>query len=468
MQAIRTAEPRLGHLLRVLVDHQLYRVLGFSSVHHYVRERLGLSVRKAWALLKIEKTVRRAPAFAEAYAQGTLSWVRALALLPVVDRENAVGWVERANAVTVRRLADEVNWVLNARDLYGPATSRGPPPLDTRLGSAVFPNDAAPGPFECRKTSLASSVQIGAAASRVEVPKVGNAPAGTEVCDAEIGFSGPASVVALMRDALDAFTREGEPRWVAMERLLRRVVADWEAEPRHRDPVFARDGWRCTVPACSGRRNLHDHHLRFRSRGGGNERENRVTVCAAHHLHGIHSGVIRAWGLAPHAVRWELGVRAGGPPLVSYVGDRLVSPRPDVGAHPGHDVIGAGAGREDLTHPGLLQGHDVLRRDDAAPEEHDVVTAALAQQTNDGRKEGVVGARKNREADRVDVLLHGGLGDHLRCLVQTRVDHLETSIAQGARDDLGAPVVPVETGFGDKDAQLSTGHAPPQSQAGSR
>ncbi len=119
--------------------------------------------------------------------------------------------------------------------------------------------------------------------------------------------------------------------------MLRRVVADWEAEPRHRDPVFARDGWRCTVPACSGRRNLHDHHLRFRSRGGGNERENRVTVCAAHHLHGIHTGVIRAWGVAPHAVRWEL-------PLESYVGDRLVRPRLDVRAHPVDDVVGLAPG----------------------------------------------------------------------------------------------------------------------------
>ena len=78
------------------------------------------------------------------------------------------------------------------------------------------------------------------------------------------------------------------------ERMLRRVVTDWESEPRHSDPVFHRDGWRCAVPACSGRRNLHDHHIRFRSQGGGNERENRVTVCAAHHLHGIHAGHVRA------------------------------------------------------------------------------------------------------------------------------------------------------------------------------
>jgi hypothetical protein len=94
---------------------------------------------------------------------------------------------------------------------------------------------------------------------------------------------------------------------------------------RHHDLVFARDGWRCTVPACSGR-NLHDHHIRFRSRGGGNARDNRTTVCAAHHLHGIHDGTIQASGTAPHAIEWQLGVRTGASPLLAFVGDRYRGP----------------------------------------------------------------------------------------------------------------------------------------------
>ena len=130
------------------------------------------------------------------------------------------------------------------------------------------------------------------------------------------------SVVAFLRDALDAFADPCAPRWTAFERLLRHVIAYWESTPRHRDPIFARDGWRCTVPACSSRRNLHDHHVVFRSRGGGNARENRTTICAAHHLHGVHAGTIRASGEAPSGIRWELGVRSGAPPLLTYVGDR--------------------------------------------------------------------------------------------------------------------------------------------------
>ena len=77
-----------------------------------------------------------------------------------------------------------------------------------------------------------------------------------------------------------------------------------------------------TVPACTSRRNLHDHHLLFRSRGGGNARDNRITVCAWHHLRGIHQGRVRAWGTAPDAVTWELGTRPGQPPLLTLQGDR--------------------------------------------------------------------------------------------------------------------------------------------------
>jgi hypothetical protein len=95
--------------------------------------------------------------------------------------------------------------------------------------------------------------------------------------------------------------------------------------PAHRDPIFARDEWRCAVPGCSSRRNLHDHHIVFRSHGGGNERDNRVTVCASHHLHGLHRGRVRARGTAPHDLIWEIGCRFDGEgPLARLFGDRYV------------------------------------------------------------------------------------------------------------------------------------------------
>ena len=304
MRVIRTSEPRVGHLLQIVVSHRLYRVLGFRSVEAYVRERLGISVRKAWALLKLEKATRGKGAFGRAYFEGDLSWARALALLAVVDHENADAWVTRAQTVTVRRLGDEVNAVLQARDILGTDVRLDPPPLDAPLTSlAAFAKyDSA-----ARRACDARSVQIGAhpepvaaaervaaAAERVAAELDRDRRAASELCDVEVRFTGPASVVALFRDVLDAFQRPSAPRWTALEALLLHVIDSWEGAPRHRDPIFARDGWRCVVPACSSRRNLHDHHLQFRSRGGTNARWNRSSVCVAHHLHGLHTGAVRA------------------------------------------------------------------------------------------------------------------------------------------------------------------------------
>jgi hypothetical protein len=327
VETLGTSEPRIGRSLRVLVDHKLYRSFSCRSVEEYVRTRLGISARKAWDLLKVERRARPIAPLLESYESGRLSWVRTLTLLPVVYRETAAAWVARATAVTVRRLVDEVNWVLEGRDVLGPDASLDPPPPDAPLAAAVA---VTPAGSDCRETAPGDRLQIdvhstatnAAAPAPPEGRKTSLGIRVDEVMDAEIAFLAPASVVALLRDTMDAYAVDGEPRWTALDRMLRHVVTYWESLPRHRDPIFARDGWRCTVPACSARRNLHDHHVQFRSRGGGNARDNRTTVCAAHHLHGIHDGTVRASGTAPDAIIWELGVRSGAaPPLLRYRGD---------------------------------------------------------------------------------------------------------------------------------------------------
>ncbi len=170
MRVIRTAEPRIGRLLRVVVDHRLYRALGYAKLDDYARERLGLSMRKVWALAKVERATARSDDFARAYREGRVSWVQALTLLPVLERTNAAAWVARADTVTVRRLGDEVSWVLEARDVAGTAASLAPPPLDSRLASPVGTlverhraSSLGPVPGEkCREVSPGCDVQIGA------------------------------------------------------------------------------------------------------------------------------------------------------------------------------------------------------------------------------------------------------------------------------------------------------------------
>jgi len=93
---------------------------------------------------------------------------------------------------------------------------------------------------------------------------------------------------------------------------------------RREHRVFERDGWRCTVPGCSSYRNLHDHHIVFRAAGGSNELGNRTTLCAWHHLRGVHAARVRCSGTAPDGLSFELGLRAGRAPLLCFApGERL-------------------------------------------------------------------------------------------------------------------------------------------------
>jgi len=282
-----------GRLLRLVFDLRLYRWLGFSEATRYVKERLGIGIRTAQGLVAVERVTGRAPVLAAAYERGAISMLRALIIAPVLSETHEAAWVARATEVTVRRLGDEVAWALNHQDVRALCEPVAPPPA----GTLVMPTDAQ------MRARFAD-----------ETPEV------------VLNIPAPASVAALFETALAAFTSPGAPRWRGLEQLLEHVGAEWQAQPRHRDPIFERDGWRCAVPACSARRELHDHHIVFRSRCGGNERENRVAVCAAHHHHGLHGGgSVHAWGEAPDGIRWELGVRRNGPPLLALLGDRYVS-----------------------------------------------------------------------------------------------------------------------------------------------
>jgi hypothetical protein len=289
VRAMRRIDWQMGRLLRVFLDRRLYRLMLFPSAARYLTERLGISARKARALVAVERKTWEAEPFGTAYRAGDLSWVRALTILPVVGERTAAAWVERATAVPVRRLADEVEWALTIRDGLTPIA---PPPAGA---------------------SLAIDERQLCARPEWEFP------------DAEITFSAPVSVVALFRTAILAFAHPHDSLVGGLESLLLHVKAEWDGQPRHRNPIFARDGWRCAVPVCTARRELHDHHLVLRSRGGGNGRENRITLCVWHHLRGIHGGRVRAEGEAPDAVIWEIGVRTGRKPLLRLVGERYAS-----------------------------------------------------------------------------------------------------------------------------------------------
>ena len=78
-----------------------------------------------------------------------------------------------------------------------------------------------------------------------------------------------------------------------------------------RRQALERAGYRCEVPGCVCRTNLHVHHIQRRSQGGSDELPNLAVVCAAHHLRHLHGGMMRVEGEDPRTRIWEIGLEQG-------------------------------------------------------------------------------------------------------------------------------------------------------------
>jgi hypothetical protein len=309
-------EAQMGPLLLRVAEGRLYRDRGFPNLDAYARGRLEISPRKLRALLRLERAGRRVPTLRQAYRSAQLSWVQAHALVPVMLLGGewprlCAAWVDWARGVSVRRLEEDVEsaLVMHETDPAAFAASGGlPEPRSTHEGPDLHQD-------------------------RHEDLQTGAQPRGPGET-ANLFFTGPLEVVRLFRAVLCTVRRHLERRsgglpseGEALAAMLDHALEVWGwGEPRVRKEhrVFERDGWRCTVPGCSSYRNLHRHHLEFRSAGGSDDPENCTTLCAAHHLRGIHAGIIRCRGRAPNGLRFELGLRPDGPPLAVYdPGERL-------------------------------------------------------------------------------------------------------------------------------------------------
>jgi hypothetical protein len=280
---------RLGPLLLAFTELRGPRALGFRSLDAYARERLGMSARKARALIRRERACRRAPALSEAWHAGILTVSQAQALVPLVLAAGSepfpAAWIARAGEVTVRRLEDDVDHAL-ARGAFDPAEL---PALPDASYSAGLPG----------------GVQIGAEPTRTE----------TDVWFANV----PGELAHLFRACLSSVARRlGTGPGGALEAMFDHAIDTWWASTPRKYSVLERDSWRCTVPGCTSQRNLHAHHVLFRSAGGGDDLANLTTLCAAHHQRGVHEGLIHISGHAPDRLVFEM-------PLGRFhSGDRVV------------------------------------------------------------------------------------------------------------------------------------------------
>jgi hypothetical protein len=68
--------------------------------------------------------------------------------------------------------------------------------------------------------------------------------------------------------------------------------------------VLARDGLRCANPGCGRRRNLHAHHIEFRSKGGRTALANEIALCETCHSL-VHTGRLEISGNPHSGLTWK-------------------------------------------------------------------------------------------------------------------------------------------------------------------
>jgi hypothetical protein len=247
----------VGHLGLLIQTCGLWRTMGFASFGHYCAERLGMGGRAVEQRIALERRLYELPPLRRALREGRVSYEKAKLVARCADESSVETWISRAERSTCIALQREL--------------------------------DAAEETQMCARNELSLRV--------------------------------PARVASRL-DAACRAAREAAGRWLRPEECLVRVadhfIATWKealkerATPHRR--VLARDrGW-CQVPGCS-RPATQAHHVVYRSHGGSDDESNLTSLCAAHHLHGVHKGWIRVTGRAPHALTWEMGAAAGAPRL---------------------------------------------------------------------------------------------------------------------------------------------------------
>jgi hypothetical protein len=298
----QTLDAAIAPLLRVVASREHEWREGYQTLSGYAAEQLGMSASKARALVRLERAGDACPELRAAYRSGRLSWVKAHALLPLLlldlPGEWRPIWIAWAEQVTVRRLEADVERALLLRAGHHQAWQR------------------------CKFAPERAQDPIAPAERQMCAPDVD-----TEATQ-QLAWRVPCDVAALVRAVSETLRarlraerggalRDGE----VFEGLLDCALLAWTVRDpgaRRPDPVFERDGYRCAVPGCTSRRHLHDHHVLFRSAGGSDAPDNRVTLCAFHHQRCLHAGLLRIHGRAPDELVFELGMRAGAPPLARY------------------------------------------------------------------------------------------------------------------------------------------------------
>src|SRR2546428_12696938 len=99
---------RLAPALLRLRSRRLYRLLGYVRLADYLGERLGMSLRRCQAILRLERMLADLPRLLRALLDGEVSLSKVETVAAAATSATEEFWLERARRLTVSGLRETV------------------------------------------------------------------------------------------------------------------------------------------------------------------------------------------------------------------------------------------------------------------------------------------------------------------------------------------------------------------------
>jgi len=301
---------RLGELALEAECRGVANTHGHRTVDDYYRDALGMAPSSMAARVALARRVDQLPRLKAAIEVGSVGFESATLLARVATSSTEAAWLRLADISTTKIFREHVDAAeLHARAHGLPLDALVPPTreqvdeardLERRVLTMVFerttedsdaaePSAAGPDPEPVPMSVSASFDKgtLGTVPLRLTLPD----DLAAFWCDLEILHADADMPMGTFVSFLVASTLD---TWRGLTKL-----------PAYGD-IYLRDRFRCQSPTCTSR-HVTPHHIVFRSRGGGEEPSNLVSVCDKCHLSLVHGGHLTVTGHAPHALHWSAG-----------------------------------------------------------------------------------------------------------------------------------------------------------------
>ena len=121
----------LGALACKVIDHEIWRVFGYTSFDHFCRERVGLAPSSVTTRVALTRRLESVPEVQDALVSGRIGYEAAALVARVAGPQSVHAWIERATQRTVKQLREEVDVIETlARVADRHASSYAPPEAD--------------------------------------------------------------------------------------------------------------------------------------------------------------------------------------------------------------------------------------------------------------------------------------------------------------------------------------------------